>query len=113
MKVLYTGWLKDGTEFDKNDDRENPFAFTLGEGQVIKGWDEGVQGMTPGGKRKLIIPAELGYGEAGSGEKIPPNSPLIFDVELIEVVAKEEPAKEEPPEDGAPAGDGGGSPENK
>jgi len=84
IKVIYTGWLKDGTEFDKSEDLEIPFSFKLGEGEVIKGWDEGIVGMTKGGKRKLIIPPDLGYGAEGSGEKIPPNSYLIFDVELID-----------------------------
>jgi hypothetical protein len=90
VKVLYTGWLRDGTEFDKADDREAPFIFTLGEEAVIKGWDEGIQGMRPGGKRKLIIPPDLGYGSEGSGAVIPPDSWLIFDVELLEVEEKDE-----------------------
>jgi peptidylprolyl isomerase len=84
VKVLYTGWLKDGTEFDKADDREKPFIFVLGEETVIEGWEEGIRGMRLGGKRKLIIPPELGYGEAGSGGAVPPNAFLIFDVELID-----------------------------
>jgi|GEM_PF-1647494 len=89
VKVLYTGWLKDGTEFDKNDDRDDPFVFTLGEGSVIKGWEEGITGMRPGGKRKLIIPPELGYGAAGAGGDIPPDATLVFDVELLEVEKKD------------------------
>ena len=89
VKVLYTGWLKDGTEFDKNDNRDDPFVFTLGEGSVIKGWEEAISGMRPGGKRKLIIPPELGYGAAGAGSDIPPDATLIFDVELIEVEKKD------------------------
>ncbi|MHC4944723.1 MAG: FKBP-type peptidyl-prolyl cis-trans isomerase [Planctomycetota bacterium] len=90
LKVLYTGWLKDGTEFDSNLDSENAFTFTLGEGQVITGWDEGLRGVPAGSKRKLIIPPDLGYGEAGSGAKVPPNSWLIFDVEVLEVIEKTE-----------------------
>jgi hypothetical protein len=90
LKVLYTGWLKDGTEFDSNQASGNPFTFTLGDGQVIKGWDEGLRGVPAGTKRKLIIPPDLGYGEAGSGTKVPPNSWLIFDVEVLEVIEKAE-----------------------
>ncbi len=88
VKGLDTGWLRDGTEFDKNENREDPFPVTLGEGQVIKGWEEGLEGMKPGGKRKLIIPPDLGYGEAGSGDKIPSNAYLSFDIEVIEVRKK-------------------------
>jgi hypothetical protein len=96
VKVLYTGWLKDGSEFDSNQDRENPFSFVLGEGQVIKGWDEGVRGMSKGGKRKLLVPPELGYGMQGAGEKIPPKAFLVFDVELLDIIKKATP----PPTDG-------------
>ena len=81
--VHYTGWLEDGTQFDSSVDRGEPFSFTLGMGQVIPGWDEGVATMKIGGKRQLKIPAELGYGDAGSGNLIPPGATLIFDVELI------------------------------
>jgi peptidylprolyl isomerase len=82
--VHYTGWLEDGTKFDSSLDRGEPFTFGLGQRQVISGWDEGVAGMKPGGQRQLVIPSELGYGEAGSGGVIPANATLIFEVELIE-----------------------------
>ena len=83
--VHYTGWLENGTQFDSSVDRGQPFSFRLGVGQVIKGWDEGVQGMKVGGKRKLTIPANLGYGARGAGGIIPPHATLIFDVELLGV----------------------------
>jgi FKBP-type peptidyl-prolyl cis-trans isomerase len=83
--VNYIGRLVDGNKFDASCDRGQPFDFQLGTGGVIKGWDEGVAGMKVGGQRRLVIPAELGYGAAGAGGAIPPNSALIFDVELLEV----------------------------
>ncbi len=83
--VHYTGWLTDGTKFDSSHDRNDPFVFPLAQRYVISGWDEGVQGMRVGGKRKLTIPPELGYGARGAGGVIPPNATLIFEVALIDV----------------------------
>jgi FKBP-type peptidyl-prolyl cis-trans isomerase FkpA len=85
VEVHYTGWLTDGTKFDSSLDRRQAFAFPLGAGRVIKGWDEGVAGMKVGGKRKLVIPAALGYGARGAAGVIPPNAELTFEVELLRI----------------------------
>jgi FKBP-type peptidyl-prolyl cis-trans isomerase FkpA len=85
VSVHYTGWLPNGEKFDSSRDRNEPFKFKLGAGQVIAGWDEGVAGMKVGGRRKLVIPPDLGYGTAGAPPDIPPGAILVFDVELVDV----------------------------
>ena len=89
VTVHYTGWLYENgektTKFDSSVDRREPFSFVLGVGQVIKGWDNGVSGMQVGGSRTIVIPSDMGYGSRGAGSVIPPNSDLIFEVELIEI----------------------------
>ena len=85
VSVHYTGWLTNGNKFDSSKDRGQPFMFSLGRGEVIRGWDEGVAGMKVGGKRKLTIPPDLGYGARGAGNVIPPNATLLFEVELLAV----------------------------
>jgi peptidylprolyl isomerase len=84
--VHFTGWLDDGTQFDSTRERGKPFGFPLGSGQVIKGWDEGVRTMKAGGKRRLIVPSALGYGESGLGGLVPANARLVFDIELVRII---------------------------
>lgn len=85
VEVQYTGWLQDGTKFDSSRDREHPFTFRLGTGDAIKGWDEGLLGMKVGGKRKLTVPPELGFGKQGIGSVVPPNAVLVYEFELLGV----------------------------
>ncbi|XP_015272309.1 PREDICTED: peptidyl-prolyl cis-trans isomerase FKBP2 isoform X1 [Gekko japonicus] len=90
LHMHYTGKLEDGTEFDSSLTRDQPFVFTLGTGQVIKGWDQGLLGMCEGEKRKLVIPSELGYGDRGAPPKIPGGATLIFEVELLKIERRQE-----------------------
>ena len=90
LHMHYTGTLQDGTEFDSSIPRGEPLSFTLGSGQVIKGWDQGLLAMCAGEKRKLVIPPDLGYGDSGAGDKIPGGSVLVFEVELIKIDRKNE-----------------------
>ena len=85
----YTGWLEDGTEFDSSHKKGKPFQCVIGTGRVIKGWDIGLMGMQAGGKRKLMVPAHLAYGERQIGALIKPNSNLVFEIELLEVLTRE------------------------
>ena len=90
LHMHYTGKLEDGTEFDSSIPRGSPFVFTLGTGQVIKGWDQGLLGMCEGEKRKLVIPSDMGYGDRGAPPKIPGGATLVFEVELLKIERKEE-----------------------
>jgi FKBP-type peptidyl-prolyl cis-trans isomerase len=85
VSAQYTGWLANGHKFDSSRDRGEPFEFQVGAGSVIKGWDEGVEGMRVGGRRQLVLPATLAYGATGAGDVVPPGAVLIFDIELIQV----------------------------
>jgi FKBP-type peptidyl-prolyl cis-trans isomerase FkpA len=85
ITVHYAGWLADGTQFDSSKEKQDPFEFTLGESEVMAGWEEGLRGMRVGGTRKLTVPPQLAYGEAGAGDTIPPNATLTFEVELLAV----------------------------
>ncbi|PVD26778.1 hypothetical protein C0Q70_14456 [Pomacea canaliculata] len=90
LHMHYTGKLEDGTEFDSSLSRNSPFVFTLGAGQVIKGWDQGLLGMCEGEKRKLVIPSDMGYGDKGAPPKIPGGATLVFEVELLQIERKED-----------------------
>lgn len=90
IKTHYTGWLQDGGKFDSSHDRGQLFQTVIGTGRVIKGWDIGIMGMRVGGKRKLVVPAHLAYGERQIGNVIPPNADLIFEIELFEVLTRDD-----------------------
>lgn len=90
ITTQYTGWLEDGTKFDSSWDKGRPFQCVIGTGRVIKGWDQGLMGMQVGGKRKLFVPAHLAYGERQIGAHITPNSNLIFEIELLEVLTRDD-----------------------
>jgi FKBP-type peptidyl-prolyl cis-trans isomerase len=85
VEVRYVGWLEDGVRFDASENPEHPFTFRIGIDDVIKGWHEGITGMKVGGKRRLVVPPDLGYGQQGAGQVVPPNATLIFEVELLKV----------------------------
>jgi FKBP-type peptidyl-prolyl cis-trans isomerase len=85
VEVHYTGWLEDGTKFDASQDPSHPFTFRIGIDDVIQGWHQGITGMKVGGRRRLVVPPELGYGKAGMGRVVPPNATLVFEVELVNV----------------------------
>ena len=85
VTVHYAGWLADGTQFDSSKEKDDPFEFTLGKAEVMAGWEQGLPGMKVGGRRRLTVPPELAYGEAGAGDVIPPNATLTFEVELLAV----------------------------
>jgi peptidylprolyl isomerase len=95
--VHFNGWLDDGTPFDSTYKRGKPFGFPLGSGQVIKGWEEGVRNMRPGGKRRLVVPPQLGYGEQGIPPLVPPNATLVFDIELLRVIETPPDKQQGPP----------------
>jgi len=111
VRVHYTGTLMNGTKFDSSRDRGTPFDFKLGAGAVIKGWDEGVLGMKVGGKRRLVIPEAMGYGETGSSPNIPPKAGLKFDVELLDLNPKDAAASSPPTESALPSFDPDPDPE--
>ena len=90
VRVHYTGWTEDGTRFDSSHDRGRPIQFTVGAGEVVRGWEDGMIGMRPGGVRKITIPAQLAYGDVGLPGRIPPNSGIVLQVELIAIVSPEE-----------------------